>query len=63
MKVEKDRCKITGKEVYYTEEDAKEELHRIVERTYYKLTAKKPARYFLCNHCGQYHLTSKIKFN
>lgn len=45
---------------FTSEEEAREELHRIVEgndwRSWKRLS---PKRYYYCPHCNKYHLTSK----
>ena len=47
------------KEVYFTAEDALEEIERILT-TQKKINDKKPSRAYRCN-CGWYCLTSKPK--
>ena len=45
------------KRTYKTEEEAKSHLMWIVENNHYK--NKVPCRYYKCQWCGNYHLTSQ----
>lgn len=50
----------SGKISFKTEEEAKKELTRIVESNFKPWVNKKmPCRYYKCEDCGNYHLTSK----
>lgn len=47
---------------FETQEEAREELERIVlSNDYRNWKRKTPTRHYLCEKCSKYHLTSKIK--
>lgn len=56
------RCSICNKEIYESEEQAREELFRILE-TQKKISDIKPCRSYYSEKCGGWHLTSKIKID
>lgn len=46
---------------FETEENARDELIRINETIHKPWKDKKPHRYYKCEFCGTYHLTSQPK--
>lgn len=49
-------CKQSNKTIFATEKDAKAQLNKIAN---VEQDNKKPIRTYQCQHCGQWHLTSK----
>ena len=51
-------CRITLKKMYRTTKEAKEAIETINELNKGKKGIRKLKRYYLCEHCGKYHITS-----
>lgn len=48
---------------FETEEQARDELIRIINTNHKPWKHKKPCRYYKCTKCNYYHLTSKKTVN
>jgi hypothetical protein len=53
----KEKCHTTGKRRYATEQDAKNKIVYI--RKSLDKREKAPTRYYLCDHCHGFHLSSQ----
>lgn len=50
------KCKRTGKDRHNTEDEAQKRV-KVLSKTN---RSRKPVRYYHCEHCNGYHLTSKV---
>lgn len=56
--IEKEKCKVCGKELFDSDTAARYELLRILE-TQIRISEVKPCRVYWSEKCNSYHLTSK----
>lgn len=58
------RCEATGKRIFFTDHEAREGLHsaRAVGKKYKKKSSRE-CRYYKCDFCGYYHLTSHESYS